>query len=186
MACRLFGAKPLSETMLPYCQYKETHLKMLCVKLRPYFLGFNVLTHVAWGDSKASWNLVNIYSSYNLKEIENYTFKIAATSLRGQLIQWHLFIYLFIATCWFLWLLSSFVFPAEVVADPNHWSLGQLVWRVQQGVAASPQDGVDLRWWQDAVLPGLWGPRRAGSVCGGADCEHTSERAHSAVMAGRR
>ena len=51
MACRLFGAKPLSEPMLDYCQLdpwiqhfllKEVHLKMLVAKCRPYCLGLNV------------------------------------------------------------------------------------------------------------------------------------------------
>ena len=57
MACRLFGAKPLSEPMLPYCQldsseilfkiqkfsFQEMHVKMLSSKWRPFCLGLNVL-----------------------------------------------------------------------------------------------------------------------------------------------
>ena len=61
MACRLFGAKPSSEPMLPYCQidrkelisvkfylkfkfsFKETHLIMLSAKVAVILSGLNVL-----------------------------------------------------------------------------------------------------------------------------------------------
>ena len=63
MACRLFGAKPLSKPMLGYCELnslrtnfseilikiqnfslRKIHLKISSVKWRPYCLGLNVLT----------------------------------------------------------------------------------------------------------------------------------------------
>ena len=66
MACRLVGAKPLSEPMLEYCKldrletnfseiliaihtfsFKKMHLKMSSPKRQPFCLGLNVLTH--WG-----------------------------------------------------------------------------------------------------------------------------------------
>ena len=54
MACRLYGAKPLSEPMLPYSQldpknkihkfsFKEIHLKMLSAKWQPFCLSVSVL-----------------------------------------------------------------------------------------------------------------------------------------------
>ena len=67
MACRLFGAKPSSEPMLPYCQLdpkecislkfnlkfksfheKEMHFKMSSAKWRPFCLGLNVLRGFMW------------------------------------------------------------------------------------------------------------------------------------------
>ena len=53
MACRLFGAKPLPEPMLAYCQldpweqnfsFMKIHLRISSVKFQPFCHGLNVLT----------------------------------------------------------------------------------------------------------------------------------------------
>ena len=65
MVCRLFGARPLSEPMLEYCQLdpwehksviffievhiysiKKMHLEMVSAKWRSFCLGINVLTGI--------------------------------------------------------------------------------------------------------------------------------------------
>ena len=68
MACRLFGAKPLSEPMLPYCQldpkdhksmkfyfnflFEERHLKMSSAKWQTLCLGLNVWTSLHESNSR--------------------------------------------------------------------------------------------------------------------------------------
>ena len=81
MACRLFGAKPLSEPMLPYCQldpkehifneiltkipkfsFKKILLKMSTTKWLPFCLGLNVLKPIGSFISKMSCARVAVVS----------------------------------------------------------------------------------------------------------------------------
>ena len=87
MACCLFGAKPLSEPMLPYCQldpkkhisvknlkfkfpFKEMHLKMLSAKVVAILPGLHVLNHNKRSEVQSTFVTLGIYSGY-LKENGN-------------------------------------------------------------------------------------------------------------------
>ena len=86
MACRLSGAKPLSEPMLPYCQldpkeynsvnfystFKRMHLKMPSAKWRPFCLGLHVLRNVV-----TSHTFTRLYQGYKrLRIISGYVSEI--------------------------------------------------------------------------------------------------------------
>ena len=82
MACRLVGAKPLSEPMLEYCQldpwetsieihtfsFKKIHLKISSAKWRPFYLGLNVLN--VWVKYLV-WNFKDTDAKYLTHELLN-------------------------------------------------------------------------------------------------------------------
>ena len=146
MACRLFGTKPLPESMSTYCQSKklqwnlnqtmffiqERHLKMLSSKCRKFCSGLSVFKRLP--SFRSGQGGVNLFCFQNILNCLGFFYRKGTILATRRMFYWRWFhIYLFISSSIFL--LSSYwqhIFsPRHIFSqrDDNR-SLPLLLWHI--------------------------------------------------------